>query len=203
MIASPPVSGDHGLGAFEYLLILAAVIFGLALSDLASSLHRLLDAGKRVRWDWLAPLAAIVAFLKIVTQWWAWFGGANLAKGLTFEMYIGELAGAILLFLLAAAALPDKADEPVVDLAAHYAHVTRRYWLLFAAQLTLSTALSLWAVARIGDQRPSFAALALGVLVLALILAFVRNRWLHTICLIGLSALYVLQFFGKGIGAAM
>jgi len=74
------------MGPFEYLLILAVVVLGLALSDLAMSVHRLLAAGKRVRWDWLAPLAALVAFLKIVTQWWVWFGAAGIAAHLTFGM---------------------------------------------------------------------------------------------------------------------
>jgi hypothetical protein len=55
------------MGQFEYLLILASVILGLAVSDIAVSLNRLLEV--RVRWDWLAPLAAVLAFLKITAQW--------------------------------------------------------------------------------------------------------------------------------------
>ena len=38
------------MGAFEYLLLFAAVILGLAISDLAISLHLLLNAGKKVKW---------------------------------------------------------------------------------------------------------------------------------------------------------
>lgn len=37
------------MSPFEYLLLLASVILGLAVSDLAMSTHRLLDAGRRVR----------------------------------------------------------------------------------------------------------------------------------------------------------
>ncbi|HLI65774.1 MAG TPA: hypothetical protein VKU90_05360 [Caulobacteraceae bacterium] len=190
------------MGAFEYLLILAAVILGLALSDLALSLHRLLSAGRRVRWDWLAPLAAIVAFLKIVTQWWAWFSGAGIAKTLTFEMYVGELAGALLLFLLAAAALPDEAGEDKIDLAAHYAAVSRRYWLLFAAQWIVLTAVNLWAVLHVaGPHKLEVFWPAWFVLPVTLSLVFIKNRWWHTGWLVALVVVYLAQFFGQGLGA--
>src|SRR5436190_926509 len=115
------------MGPFEYLLLFAVIILGLAVSDVALSLHRLLGAGPRVRWDWLAPLAALVAFLKIVTQWWTWFRAEPLAGGLTWEMFLGVLAGAVLLFLIAAASLPDEVPgEGRIDLAAHWAGVRRR-----------------------------------------------------------------------------
>ena len=133
------------MGQFEYLLMFASVILGLAVTDLAVSLNRLIEAGAKVRWDWLAPLAAIVAFLKIITQWWSWFAAAPLAKGLTFEMYVGVCVSAVLLFLVAAAALPEELTEGSIDLRAYYARVSRRYWLLFAAHFALSNIVSAWA----------------------------------------------------------
>ena len=74
------------MGQFEYLLILASVILGLAVSDIAVSLNRLLEV--RVQWDWLAPLAAALAFLKITAQWWNWYSGVSSAKAITFENYV-------------------------------------------------------------------------------------------------------------------
>src|SRR5437667_5006187 len=70
-----PASALEARGAmnpFEYLLLFAAIVLGLAISDLAISLHRLLNAAGRVRWGLLSPLAGIIAFLKIITQWWTW-----------------------------------------------------------------------------------------------------------------------------------
>jgi hypothetical protein len=191
------------MGQFEYLLLFVSVIMGLAVSDLAISLNRLLDAGKRVRWDWLTPMAAAVAFLKIITQWWAWFGAKQIAAGLTFGMFLGLLIGGVLVFLMAAAALPDSVDEPIVDLRAHYARVSRRYWLLFAAHWTLLNGVGIWAQMQIEGARftllsPYSAAYVL--LPVSLVLAFVRNRWLHTLCLAALVVLYVVQFFGRGLG---
>ena len=126
-------------------MLLTAVILGLAVCDLAISVHRLLAAGGRVRWDWLAPLAALVAFLKIVSQWWTFFNAGPLAKGLTFEMFLGVLVASVLLFLLAADALPDETGDGWIDLRAHWASVSRRFWLLFVSQFVLLTAVSTWA----------------------------------------------------------
>jgi hypothetical protein len=188
------------VGTFEYLLLFAAVILGLAVSDLAISLHRLLGAGARVKWDWLAPLAAIVAFLKIVTQWWSWRAAEALARGLTFEMFVGELVGMVLLFLLAAASLPDEVPhgEPV-DLAAHYALVSRRYWILFLAHWLVLNGVSSWAQMQLTGARFNWLAPAYLLAPLALAMVFIRNRGVHTVVLIGLAALYIGQFFGRAL----
>lgn len=188
------------MSPFEYLLIFAAVILGLAVTDLAVSLHRLLSAGARVKWDWLAPLAAIVAFLKIVIQWWIWHGAERLAKGLTFTMFLGILASAVLLFLLAAAALPDEVErESQIDLAAHYARVSRRFWWLFLAHWVLLNAVSTWAQMQVEGAHYQPSPLYLMGLV-PLSLALVRNRLWHAICLVGLVALYLVQFSGQTLG---
>jgi hypothetical protein len=168
-------------------------------SDLAISLHRLLGARGRVRWGWLAPLAAVVALLKIITQWWAWYGAAKIAQGLTFEMFVGVIVNAVLLFLISAAALPDKADEPVVDLQAHYWRIARQYWILFTAYGVSGLGISLWAQMAAG-ARFAFSPEMIGAIAIplaALSLVFVRNRWWHTLCLVAFIAVYCAQSFGQ------
>src|SRR5262249_6426947 len=133
------------LNPFEYLLVLAAVILGLAISDLAVSANRLLEAGDRVKWDWLAPLAAVVAFFKIVTEWGGWVDAEAFCKRVAFEMCVGVLVSAVLLFLLAGAAFPDQIEKgDRFDLADYYRRIVRRYWLIFAAHLLVSFAVSIW-----------------------------------------------------------
>ena len=188
------------MGAFEYLLAFIAVILGLAVSDLAISLHRLLSAGRRVRWDLLAPLAAVVAFLKILTQWWSWFGTAQIARGLTFEMFLGIVVATVMMFLLAAAALPDEAphDGPI-DLAAHYEAVRRRFWLLFAGETVLMIAVDIWAQIVVAHARFDPRTLiqpVTALIVIAVVLAFVRNRWVHGVALLVLIGLYVINSAG-------
>lgn len=185
------------MSSFEYLLLFAAVILGLAVSELAVNLNRLMAARARVRWDWLAPLAALVAFLKIVTQWWVWFQAESIARQLTFEMYLAVLIEAVLLFLLAAAALPGELPETGIDLRQAYDSNRRRYWLLFAAQWLLWNVVSLWIQLRIeGAHLTTLLQPAYLILPVVLIAAFVRYRFLHTLVLLGLAFLYVWQFFG-------
>jgi hypothetical protein len=191
------VVGARSLGQFEYLLLFVAVILGLAVSDLAISFHRLLGAGRRVHWDLLAPLAAILAFLKIIVQWWNWFGASRIARDLTFEMFVGVAVAALLLFLMAAAALPDAADEPVVDLRNHYEKVSRRYWLLFIGHWILMNAVSAWAQIQLQGARLSLLSPVYLILPVALSLIFVRNRWWHAAVLIGLIGFYGTAFFGR------
>ncbi len=191
------------MGAFEYLMVFTAVILGLAVCDLAVSLHRLLSAGQRVRWDWLAPLAALVAFLKIVTQWWTFFNAGPLAKGLTFEMFLGVLVASVLLFLLAADALPDEASEGWIDLREHYATIQRRFWLLFATQWLLLTAVSTWAQVAIEKAHLDLLSPAWLVLPAALLLVLWKNRWWQTIGLAGFAVVYVAQHFGQHLGQGL
>ncbi len=191
------------MGPFEYLMMFTAVILGLAVCDLAVSVHRLVAAGARVRWDWLAPLAALVVFLKIVSQWWTFFNAGPLAKGLTFEMFLGVLVASVLLFLLAADALPDEAPEGRIDLRAHYESVQRRFWLLFAGQWLLLTAVSTWAQVAIQRAHLDLVSPAWLVLPVVLLLAFWRNRWWHTIGLLAFVAIYLAQYFGQHLGQGL
>jgi len=190
------------LGPFEYLLVFLSIVLGLALSDLCVSLNRLLEAGRRVRWDWLSPLAAIVAFLKILTQWWTWFGSANVAKGMTFGMFALLMVAVVLVFLLAAASLPDRVEaEESVDLRAYYQQSSRRYWLLYAAHYVTVNVLAVWVQIALLHARPDWSLLlAVFFPAAAIGLAFVRVRLLHAACLVALVALYLFQFAGHTLG---
>ena len=189
------------MAPFEFLLLFAAIILGLAVCDLAMSLHRLLAATGRVKWDWVAPLAGVVAFLKIVTQWWTWFGVEQIAKGLTFEMFLVVLMGAVVLFLLAAAALPDEAPEGPIDLRAHWTTVSRRWWTLFVIHWLLMNAIGIWAQVQIQHAHLLMFAWPYLLMPVSISLIFIRNRWWQTICLLALLGLYLSQFFGQALAA--
>ena len=189
------------MNPFEYLLSFASVILALAISDLAVSLNRLLAAGARTRWDWLAPLAAIVAFLKIVTQWWVWFGAAPIARAITFGMFVGVLLSTVLLFLLAASALPDEAGREGVDLRAYYAGNSRRFWLLFALHWLLVNITTIWILADAGSATFQLAASPLYLIgPVAILLAATKSRALHTIGLVGFCLLYGANSFRHVLG---
>lgn len=184
------------MGPFEYLLMFASVILALALSDVVISFNRLLGAGPRVRWDWLAPLAALVAFLKIVTQWWAWFAGKAAAAGMTYGMFLGILVSAVLLFLMSAATLPDALEADGVELRAYWERVGRRFWALFVGHWLVATATSIWVQMAVEGARLGLAWPALLVLPAALLPALVRRRWLDGLALGGFLLLYAAGPFG-------
>ena len=43
----------------EYLLVLLAIISGLAITEMVGGLHRLLAHRDRVKWHWLTPLTGL------------------------------------------------------------------------------------------------------------------------------------------------
>ena len=184
------------MGAFEYLLLFAAVILGLAISHLAISLHRLLNAGKEVKWDALPLLAAALAFERIVAEWWVWHSANRLAAGFTFGMFLGVLLSAVLLFLMAAVALPDESGERI-DLRAHYLRTHRRYWLLFAAQWLTLNVVSIWAQSSIGQARINLVSTAWLILPAAIALALIRQRIVQYVGLIGFLVFYGVTYFGR------
>ncbi|HEY2356348.1 MAG TPA: hypothetical protein VGH86_02770 [Phenylobacterium sp.] len=186
--------------ALQYILTLESIILGLAIGDLAKSLHTLLRARKRVRWDWLAPLTAIMITVKIANHWWSWYRFGPVASRLTFEMLLGIMATTILLYLVSAAALPDDAREQEVDLRVHYERTAPRLWITFIAYGLLTSAINLWMDVKIPSMIQVYWPLHLVTPVAATLLV-VRNRWWHGAFLVGVIVIYIWQFFGKTLGA--
>jgi hypothetical protein len=186
---------------FDYLLILAAVILGLAVTDVAVSLQRLLAAGARVKWDWLSPGLALVALLKIVTLWWSWYVVGPIARGVTFEMYLAEIGATVILFLMAASALPDEVGEGGVDLAAFFETSRRRYWTLFLAHWLAATAVSIWIQVALAHR--VFDPMTPVWLVIPAVasLIVVKNRWWQTVGVAGFATLYLFEGLGRTLGS--
>lgn len=170
---------------FEYLLSLISVLVGLAIADLVTSLHRLLRARERVRWDWLPLAAALLAVLAVLEFWWVFFqqqemelGG--LARIAGFLPVAGQL---VLLFLMNAAALPDEVPAEGLDLSAFYEEQRSYFWGLYAlyiaSVITLRVATLVGAGWEAGDWLVSVLPNAV-VLASFVALALTGRRWLHT-----------------------
>jgi hypothetical protein len=106
-------------------------MIGLALAELATSLQRLLRAGRRVKWDMLTPAAAILVTAFVINVWWESFGAFNAMSSISVAGFIPNLIALLLLFCLASSALPDEVPE-TLDLANYYRENRRRLWSLFA-----------------------------------------------------------------------
>jgi hypothetical protein len=182
---------------FEFMLLFAALLLGVAVTDLVASLHRLFD--RKVVWDWLAPLAALVVFLKIVSQWWIWYSRATFVPALTWEVFLAVLARVVLLFLMSAAALPDvRPTDELIDLRGHWRNVQTRYWVLFLAHWLVGAGVSLYTRASNGALVTS---LPTGWLVVPLTMAmiFLKGRVWQTVGLVVFWIVYSIQFLGQAL----
>jgi hypothetical protein len=117
--------------AFEYSLGLFAVLIGLAVADVANSFHRLARSRFPVIWDPLALLAAAYALCMAVGMWFDLWGVRHFAATRHFFFYLWLIAEMFVLFLIAAAALPDETGSGC-DLREHYAATRRYFWTLVA-----------------------------------------------------------------------
>lgn len=114
----------------EYVAAFISIMIGLSLADLATSLQRLLRAGRRVKWDLLTPASALLVTAFLINVWWATFGALKAMSSISVAGFIPDLIALLLLFCLASSALPDEVAE-TLDLADYYQENRRRLWSLF------------------------------------------------------------------------
>jgi len=115
--------------AFEYALGLFSVLIGLAIADIATSFHRLMRSRTPVNWDPLAMLAALYALLIAIGMWFDLWGVRDVAAACHFFFYLIMVAQLFIVFLIAAASLPDDAESGH-DLPEFYSRNHRNFWLL-------------------------------------------------------------------------
>jgi hypothetical protein len=186
----------------EYILGFVAIVVGLAVADIAHSLHKLLRARGRVRWHWYPLSTSFLLLLITLEMWWnsTFFERSDIP--ITIGFFLPWLFGLILLYLLASAALPDEVPAEGIDLRAYYFEQQRYFWILYAALLLF------FVVQRIGIawyiRGPSVLPQVLwniipNLLLTALILslAFIRKDWWHRLWLLVLPVLIFAVLAGK------
>jgi hypothetical protein len=186
---------------FEYAAIYFGIIVGLAIANILSSVHKLVEAGLRVRWGWMAPASAgYAATLTINEFWYLWGRQHDMGHRTILTWYPLAIAFA-LLFLMCAAALPDDAAGGDLDLAQYYMENRKRFWG-FSAALHAFNLLS-WAIrfaiigATIQFARDHAGAMLLNAteFVLSLTLVFTPAKWWHVTVLVGLW-IFTASYFG-------
>jgi len=188
------------MSAFEYTSVMASIIVGLALVDILVSLNRLIRAGGSVRWHWAAPVTATLIALTVIQIWWSVYSPKDTA--MTIGQFLPLLVELVLLFLLAAAALPDEIPAGGIDLRLYYDRNGPYLWSLFAASLGWATMVSAteWVLAR---EAPAVFVeqhmIDLFVLALFVSLIFVRRLWWHMIVL-AFAAMGPIGWLSKSLG---
>lgn len=184
------------MSLFEFTFGLSAVILGLALTHMASCVHRLAIAGQRVRWAPEPVLLAAIIFLVIVSVWFFQWNDRD-RETTTIGLMLLQVVKLLLPFMAAAFVLPEVSDEGSMDLYAHYDR-TR----VFTFGALIAGLLLFWFVDTVrwamGDYPQSAPITLWGVLRNVpwlfiggyTLLIFVRRRWLNIALLTAGLAFY-------------
>lgn len=185
----------------DYISVFSAIVLGLALADLTTSFHKLMRHRQRVRWDWLIFAAALLVLLNLVAFWWVtllWYGGV---KDMSIAAYLPDLAMLLVLFLTAAAILPDQVPAEGIDLRAFYLSNSRYFWTLWVILLALTIVVlgprylpnAHWPTF-VREQVPNFAFLG-G----AIILAWTKRYWVHATIVIAMLGYTLWDYLPQGM----
>ena len=174
------------MSLFEFVFGLQAIILGLALTQLAMSVNRLVLARERVTWDARPLLAAVLMLLAILLYWLQSWNFRDLQET-TIGATIVKVMVNLVVYAAAAAILPEEVPaEGKLDLGAHYDRVRVYFLALFLAPIlvmsTLRPAIQFWL-----GQRDTFGNWDNLVLIVAGVVCMVfRNRWVNLAVLTGL-----------------
>ena len=149
----------------DFVVAFISIIIGLAVSDLLTSLHRLIRAGRRVKWDWLAPSFALLLLFATVLFWWFSFNWYNGVTSATIASFLPRFLFLIIAFLMMAAALPDEVPAEGIDLRQFYMSSRVHLWSLVLLNMVVYLFAARGGIASfdIHQQWPLLASMALAV----------------------------------------
>jgi hypothetical protein len=189
--------------AFEFALGLFTVLIGLAIADVATSLHRLIRHHQQVRWDPLTLLAALFSLLLSIGMWFDLWGIRHATSVRYFFLYLVLVAAFFILFLIAASSLPDEVAG-AVDLRSFYEQNRRYFWLLVLAFEVIYVALGLHFISGLLGQASVRGLLLLSVqwsvpIIVPALLMFTRARSVHYAGLLLLFAIELWHYSAYSI----
>jgi hypothetical protein len=185
------------MSAFDYALGLVSILVGLALADVAASLHRLLRQGGLVKWDGRVVLCVVLVIITITGMWFEIWSIRSVRAVLSYPFYLSLFFEFMVLFLVCAACLPDEPEEGC-DLGAFYEGNRTYLWLLFALfQTSFFLHWIYFARLHMSNRWPpllSGAWVGLPLLVFVF-LAMIRSRWFHYAAILALIAYRLLSYW--------
>ena len=174
------------------------IVYGLILTDLFASFHKLLRARKKVTWHWLPLLTAWYIFLLILKNWWdlAFLEDTSSLNNIIFLIAYGHLL--LLLFLLASSALPDKIQKNGINLKDYYFQNHRYFWGIMSAVGLLSLLIAI--VKKLTQEiplNPYNIGANIIFLTLTILMATNKKYWFHAVILILFVVLTLLEIVEK------
>jgi hypothetical protein len=199
------------LTAFEYAMGLFSVLIGLAVVDVATSFHRLARVREWIKWDPLTLIVALYTLCMAVYMWFDLWGVRHFAPARGFFVYLSLVALFFVLYLAAAASLPDEASR-TTSLRAYYEGNRRYFWTLVTVFQALYTAFGFFLFFTANEAsgndfepgRPWVAAALLTLMTLPSVvsagLIFLKSRSAHYIGVAMLFALMLIHYAQAQIG---
>lgn len=166
----------------EYITIFAAILVGLAVADIALSFHRLLRAGRKVKWDWLSPIIALIVLCYILNLWWGLYHDYSNVEQVLFGWFLLDVATLLALFLMSAAVLPDSIPDKGIDLREFYMANRKHFWITYMVYLVFVIAKNSQLIARLELDSATWAEANVPLIVLigfSILLILSRRVWLH------------------------
>jgi hypothetical protein len=110
---------------FNYVMVLASVIVGLAVAHLLQGVARMIQEREQEKLYWVHLLWIVLMFHNALFWWWWEFGLSRMGRW-TFELYVFLLYFAVLLYVICAILVPASLGG-YADYRAYY--YSRRRWL--------------------------------------------------------------------------
>jgi len=169
----------------------------LALGDVALSFHKIMRNRRSVRWDGRVIVATILVLLTIMRMWFEIWNVRYVGSILSFPFYVSLFAEFMLLFLIAAASLPDEhaAELPMADF---YEENRGYFWTLFAIFQGMFA--GNWIYFSGGKYELEESVAVLGPLIIYGALAFVRRKWLDYAAPLALIIYYFWEYWTDKLG---
>lgn len=170
---------------FEVVITLITIVYGLVITNLFASLHKLIKAKKNVQWHWLPLLTAWYILFLILKNWWGITYSVESRHWdsiLIFILY-GHLL--IVLYLLSSSILPDSIPKEGINLKEYYFQNHGYIWGLMCGVIIISVIISVFRANIAGIPVSSFNLALNGVILLVTILLIVNKKLiLHSVIII-------------------
>ena len=168
----------------DFVLAFVGIIIGLGVADLLTSFHKLLRAGRRVKWHWATPSLAILMLLVTLILWWWSFLWFSELTSETIANFLPKFLVLVAAFLMMAAALPDDVPDGGIDLRQFYFASRIHLWSLMSVTLggvTLIYFMDNWSV---GAERVLARAwFPIISLALAVVATLTPRMWVHALAI--------------------
>jgi len=183
--------------AFNYLAVLFSIILGLAVTEILQGFKRLLITRRRVRLYPPAMAWAFTTLLSLAQTWWAMFGLRSHSQW-TFAMYAAVLLQTVIIYSVAALALPDQPDNDEAAMRSTYYEHARPFFILSAAAAVASIVKEL--VMTGGLLEPLNLAFHLAFIAATGLAAVTQRAWYHQALgpvALAVYAIYTVMLFNR------